>query len=501
MREYATQTATLERPAGLEAPATAAQRGLWLTDSLSEHRNGYTVTHAYHLTGHLDQAALTAAIQLMVDRHSALRTRFEMRGETLWQVVDDTKPFDLTVTDMSRTTLHRPIEQVLADRLPERLDLARGPVIRAELVIRSATEHVALLQIHHAVNDAASMAIIEADISAAYCTISAGERYDSPPARQFVTVPRPEVTEQAAAFWRAELAGVRPAKPTEADRAYAGAWESVDCTAEYQAIPGRSTFAYLLAAMHLAVSVQFGGMDNLVGTTVSVRPEGYDDAVGPFVNTLPVRLKIDPQWTGEDIVATAGRALGCVLEHHAVPMEEVAGSGELPVTVTLTSNTAMGPGLALRGLTSRRLDLESRYCQRDLAVYLVRTDDGYQLRACRNVAVVVADVAAGLLRRMKVFLARLVDRPHEKAFTVVASASDGSADQPAADALATVRRAWSEVLGVDERELRQDFFESGGGSLAAMRVAARLGLSVRQMFKLRTQEAIAAVLTARGAAG
>ncbi|HZB32292.1 MAG TPA: condensation domain-containing protein [Streptosporangiaceae bacterium] len=509
LRDYADKTSGPLRPPGGEAPATAAQRGLWLVDSLSAHRNGYTVTHAYHLSGPLDRDALVAAAEAVVDRHTALRTRFELRGDVLWQVVGDA-PLDLAVTDLSRSTLHRPIEQVLADRPPERLDLARGPVLRAELVIRSATEHVLVLQVHHAVNDAASMAVIEADLSAAYDALSGGTPYDAPPAPQFIdlcgTAPAGDVA-RAAAFWRAELDGCPATKDTrsEVDRTYPAAWEQVDCTAEYEAIlhsgatPGRSPFAVLLAAMHRAVAAEFDTADTVVGTTVSIRPEGADDAVGPFVNTLPVRLVHDPAWSDDDTVTQAARSLGRVLEHHAVPFEDVSAVGSGDLAVTLTSNTAMGPGPALRGLTCRRLDLQSRYCQRDLAVYLVRAGDGYRLRACRNAAVVGADVATGLLRRVQAFLAGIVDIVDQPGDAHAAAERESPGGREA-EALATVRRAWSDVLGVAQRDLGEDFFESGGGSLGAIRVAARLGLSVRQVFKLRTQGAIAAVLATKGAA-
>ncbi|WP_410652697.1 condensation domain-containing protein [Amycolatopsis sp. cmx-4-54] len=493
MRDYASRTRAPE-PAVREAPATAAQRGLWLADSLSPHRNGYTVTHAYHLAGPVDRDALVAAVETVVARHSVLRTRFELRGDELWQVVGDA-PLDLTVTDMSRSTAHRPWAEVVADRPPERLDLARGPVIRAELVLRSAEEHVLVLQIHHAVNDAASMAVIEADLSGAYAALSAGLPYASPLPPQFVDLPvvaPPGDRERAAAFWRDELAGAPPGvEGSEVDKTYPAGWSDVDCTAEYEALlesgPRRSPFAFLLTAVHQAVAAEFGTSDTVVGTTVSIRPEGYDEVVGPFVNTLPVRVASDPEWSRDEAVTAVGKALSRVLEHHAVPFEEASPAGFGDVAVTFTSNTAMGEGPVLAGLTCRRLDVKSRYCQRDLAVYLVRAAGGYRLRACRNAAVVPSEVADGLLRRVKTFLG------HEQ-----------PRDEPAeggAEALATVRRAWSEVLGVAEGDLGKDFFESGGGSLGAIRLAARLGLSVRQVFKLRTQDAIAAAIATRGAVG
>ena len=56
---------------------------------------------ALHLRGGLDRAALSQALQSLVERQPALRTRFEMRREELWQVILEQVDLPLeTISDL-----------------------------------------------------------------------------------------------------------------------------------------------------------------------------------------------------------------------------------------------------------------------------------------------------------------------------------------------------------------------------------------------------------------
>ena len=510
LREYAAATSAAA-PVARErsAPATAAQRGLWLAESLSDGRNGYTVTHAYRLRGAMDQARLLAALAALHARHDALRTRFATRGGRLWQIVDESATLDYTYVDLRKSVSRRPVDRMVAEHLPEPLDLVGGPVFRAGLLALADNDHVLLLHIHHAVNDARSMAVLEQDLSSCY----AGQRPE--PATQFIDCSArlaadPAAARAAAEFWAAELAGAPVVESTVADRSYEGAWAALDCTAEYAAageLAARqrvSAFAVLMTATRLAVAAHYGNLDTVIGTTVSARPAGCDDVVGPFVSTLPVRLRVDPEWTAAHAIAAQHAALGRVLEHHEVSFEDVApGSGPgFAVPLTLTSNTAIGAGLDLPGLTCERLTLDSPFCQRDLAVYLVAQGEGHALRACRSVyAYSDADVRT-LLTSTRDLLAAFVRDPERKlsglGWQARAVAEPEPEPEPDATAtLADVRATCADVLGVPESDLVEDFFDSGGGSITAMRLAVRLGISVRQVFRLRSMTAIACAMDDR----
>lgn len=69
------------RPEDTVAPATSAQRRLWLAAQLMENPAAYNETGAVRLRGPLDVAALRAAVDGLVERHAGLRTVFRAEDE------------------------------------------------------------------------------------------------------------------------------------------------------------------------------------------------------------------------------------------------------------------------------------------------------------------------------------------------------------------------------------------------------------------------------------
>lgn len=58
-------------------PLSAGQQRLWYLEQFDPNSSAYNITEAYHLTGPLDSATLTHALEAIQDRHDVLRARFE----------------------------------------------------------------------------------------------------------------------------------------------------------------------------------------------------------------------------------------------------------------------------------------------------------------------------------------------------------------------------------------------------------------------------------------
>ena len=75
--EDATQGGAITaRPRGGAMPTSFAQELLWLLDRATPGLTAYNMTIARRLTGPLDVNALRSALDVLVARHEALRTRF-----------------------------------------------------------------------------------------------------------------------------------------------------------------------------------------------------------------------------------------------------------------------------------------------------------------------------------------------------------------------------------------------------------------------------------------
>src|SRR6185436_11568220 len=88
------------RAGGDEAPASFGQERLWFLEQLQPGQPMYMMVCSVALPAPCDLAALGRALDLIVRRHEALRTRFERRGDALLQIVQAPAPVPLAVTDL-----------------------------------------------------------------------------------------------------------------------------------------------------------------------------------------------------------------------------------------------------------------------------------------------------------------------------------------------------------------------------------------------------------------
>ena len=70
-----------------EFPATPTQRALWFVHRTHPDGTAYNIPMGYRLRGRLDEAALRAAAQALIDRHEILRTVFRKQHSELLQRV------------------------------------------------------------------------------------------------------------------------------------------------------------------------------------------------------------------------------------------------------------------------------------------------------------------------------------------------------------------------------------------------------------------------------
>ena len=127
------------RPDGLtELPPSYGQEQLWFIDKFAPGEPAYNIPHAVRLSGPLDSAALGRALDALVARHEALRTRLvaDPDGRPV-QVIDPPGRVSLELTDL--TGLEPEKRQVRLTELIEAaamrpFSLAEEPLLRAGLL-------------------------------------------------------------------------------------------------------------------------------------------------------------------------------------------------------------------------------------------------------------------------------------------------------------------------------------------------------------------------------
>ncbi|MER7370068.1 condensation domain-containing protein [Nonomuraea wenchangensis] len=332
------------------------QRRGWLAARAAPETAPPNVTLGLALTGELDLPRLAAALAALVSRHEALRTRYVAADGLPRQVVRPAQPVPLELVDL--TCLPEPEREPEALALAlaaagERFDLERGQLLRLTVYRVGPLEHRLFLVCQHIACDGAGVALVAADLAAAY----AGEELPPPPVPQYAdyaawSVGRAaERTPRRLPYWRERLAGLEPLFPrlplpmpplpsadAAAGRASATARVRVGRALVERLRGGGgdgpagggpvTPFAALLAAYLVLLHEISGRRDLVVGAVTSGRGRReLEPVVGSFVNLVPLRVGLDGLTGFADLLARVRESVAGALANE-IPFDAlVSGLG------------------------------------------------------------------------------------------------------------------------------------------------------------------------------
>ncbi|HEV2636493.1 MAG TPA: amino acid adenylation domain-containing protein [Actinocrinis sp.] len=364
-----------QRHPGLEdiLPLTPLQSGL-LFHSLFDGRGQdiYTVQFVFDLEGTVDEPRLRTAVQRLVDRHPNLRSAFHQRenGEAVQILVPAGAarvPFDTAdLAALSPDEREAEAVALLDAARTRRFDLTEPPLLRILLLRLGSGRYRLALTNHHILLDGWSMPLLAGELFSLY--ENHGDDTGLPQTtayREYLAWRSRQDQNASVQAWRAALEGVEEptlvvpgdAAGSEADTAGPPHRVTIELGAETDAAINRylrehdltlNTFVQGLWALLLSATT---GRDDVVfGTTVSGRPPeipGIESMVGLFINTLPVRIRLNP---GEHVSALLSRIQdeqARLSAHHHVGLADIqraTGNGELFDTLTVVETYPLDPG-------------------------------------------------------------------------------------------------------------------------------------------------------------
>jgi len=423
----------------MKAPVTPAQQRLWFLAQVDPDALDYHIPLAYRLRGPLDTAALAGALDDVVARHGALRTRFPLDGAgPVQEVLDDWRP-DVAVRD---TTATRAGAEVAAlANTP--FDLTAAPPMRAAILRLGPDGHILVLVLHHILADAWSLRVLRDELAKSYTARLAGLLPDLPalPTQyaDHARAPRPDGTETLA-YWADRLAGAPVLElPTDrsrpARRATAGAFDGFelgpDRAANLRTLgkAGRTTpFMTLLAAYLALLGLATGQDDISVGTPVSGRDRtDVEPLIGYFLDTVVVRGDLAGDPTFRELL---GRVKATALEayqHRDVPFEDLIARLDVrrdpartPLfdTMFIVHSGVEDHGLALPGITAEYYDPGHRSVKFDLTFECFAGGGGLKVVAQSRRDLFDAASVAALVRRFGELLRLAAEDPGARLSTL-----------------------------------------------------------------------------------
>ncbi|WP_330255505.1 amino acid adenylation domain-containing protein [Nocardia sp. NBC_00565] len=405
--------------------------------------DGYTVQSLLTLAGTVDAARLRTAAEAVVARHDNLRVAFVETDDGPRQLVltDTDIPWqevDLTgIADAEER--QRQLDQVIALDASTRFEPARPPLMRFTLVRTAPDRYRFVLTNHHLVLDGWSTPLLVRELLTLYVT--SGDASALPPAhsyREFLSWLREQDHAASTAAWARSLAGIDT--PTRAIPTLAGigsvetgmvsadlTWDTANRLETVARDTGITANTMVQAGWAMLLAMLTGRTDVVFGATVSGRPPelaGVEEMVGLFINTVPVRVRLDPTEKVVDMLARLQSEQARLMDHQYVGLAAIhkaVGLAELFDTLTVFESypidrEALSQALDIAGM--RVLDIagtDATPYPLNLMVIPLRGSDGHHmLRITLKFLTdqLAPESARPLLDRFVRLLTQLADNPH-----------------------------------------------------------------------------------------
>jgi natural product biosynthesis luciferase-like monooxygenase protein/amino acid adenylation domain-containing protein len=388
-------------------PLSLTQQRIWFLDKMFPGRTTYNEPKSIRLEGPLDVRALQASLKQLVRRHGALRTVFrEVNGEPR-QMVLPREDFDCEVVDCQGADEAVAVREAMDEEGRRLFDLEQGPLFLARLLRFSATRHVLVLSMHHIVFDTVSAFVFTRELSECYRAWLKGAPAQLPPlpmtyadyARRQRAAVGGEKGRKELDFWVGQLGRElpvlelptdhpRPAIMSSNGRAFFLKFppELSETIRQFSKRQRVTLFMTLLSGFALMLQRFTGQKDIILGTPVSDRPEGTENLVGFFVNSLALRVDLHGDPSFLELLKRVRTITLDAYEHQELPFEEIVkalnprrDTSRNPVFQVLIEfeNEAIFE-FELPEVKATLLDVAVDKAPFDLTLYLANLPDGIQ---------------------------------------------------------------------------------------------------------------------------
>jgi len=507
------------------APLSSGQRRMWLAQQMDPESPAANILAPLRLDGALDVRALAAVLTEVARRHEVLRTGIEAPDGEPVPTVMPPGPLPVPIIDLAG--LRGPLAEEESLRLAAAearrpFDLSRPPVLRAKLARTAADSHLLLLTLHHVAADGWSIGVLVREVVALYGAFAAGLPSPLPePPIQYADYAAWQQGRLAAgdlagdlAYWRQRLAGLAPLElPRRAAFGSRTARPSL-------ALPGsliermQELVRRERGTLFMAFAAAFGAFlgrlverdDVAFATPVAGRVrEETEGLIGFFVNTLVLRVDLGGHPTFRTLLARLRTTVGEAYAHQDLPFERLVEelaperrAGRHPLVQSMLAfQNAPSEVLSVPGLTVTSIEVRTGVPLFDLALEVEPRNGEFAVHLEIDDALWAAAAAPRLLRELETLLAAALADPDlpvqdlpflsaaeqrqilapagpAAASAAVPAAPRAARRTPAAEVVARVAAIWAEVLGLPQVGEHDDFWQLGGHSLIAARVAARV---------------------------
>ncbi|MER7454512.1 amino acid adenylation domain-containing protein [Nocardia beijingensis] len=286
------------------------QEGLFSLAKLAGDDDLYNMQFVIEVVGPVDVALLRRSIEVILQRHANLRAVFWDR--------DVPKPVQIVPSAVElpwseRNADEREFRAVVASEARRGFDLERGPALRVAVLTLPDGSRRMIVTAHHILMDGWSLGVFFRELFAVYQAGGSAAALPTPrPYRDYIGWLATRDTAAALRTWVDYLADIDPL--ILADRSDT-AINTVVPTIHKAVLDGadtdrvqrwaRANGLTMNTVVQFAWAIVLGRLtdrrDVVFGTTISGRPDelaGVETMIGLFINTVPVRIRLDESAAG-----------------------------------------------------------------------------------------------------------------------------------------------------------------------------------------------------------
>ncbi|HJP05728.1 MAG TPA: amino acid adenylation domain-containing protein, partial [Gammaproteobacteria bacterium] len=341
-------------------PITPMQHGMLFHSIFAEESADYLsqvylTQVVWELEGNLNAGAFESAWQAVTRRHASLRTSFHQSGlQDPLAIVHQGASILIHSEDWSEFDEEeqtQQLEKLLADDREQSFDLAKAPLMRLYLRRYSKNNFRFVWSHHHIIMDGWSIPVVLDELFQAY---EAAIRNTTPQLgavhsyRDYIAWLGGQDRAAAETHWRASLGEFTAPTPLPgAGKAYRGLQDKSSFAKCFVSFTPEETSALREVAKQqrltvntlaqgiwaLVLSRYTGESDVLFGATTSGRPadlENVEAMVGLFLNTLPVRARIDAQSDMRSWMAAIQDDQLAARQHEYASLTDIQGWSDVP---------------------------------------------------------------------------------------------------------------------------------------------------------------------------
>ena len=304
----------------------------------------------WRLPDRINAEALERSWGVLVKRHAILRTVFRQTRQRPVQIVLKRASTSLLIHELGEvpgSAERGTLESILRQEASRPFALASGPLFRLTLLRLSHGGAQLLVTFHRIILDDVSLSTLRQQLAAIYQDTGAEalvcSESDPRSFKAFLSWVARENTSETARFWQNYLSETAGPTPVPLAGRYAGsaarsatdfaiADQVASSLLEYASARQVSVTSVFGAAWALLLSWFAAEPDVLFGVEVSGRPASetaMTEIVGPFANTVPLRLRVEPEQTVSGLIDAFEQQTVNLNYYSYLPLDEIKTKSNL----------------------------------------------------------------------------------------------------------------------------------------------------------------------------